>query len=294
MRTTTDTTNIPHRESTTTDRTGGKESPLSAVSWPAIFGGAITAVALSLILLILGTGLGLSSVSPWSFSGVSATTLTVMAVVWLIVMQAISSGVGGYLTGRLRTKWVGVHDDEVFFRDSAHGFLSWVVATVFTVAFLASAATSMVSGGVRAATSIASAAASGAGQAAVENMNDPTAYLVDSLFRSAQSNSDQDIRGETTRILMNSVARGEFSSADRAYLAQLVAARTGLTPTEASSRVDEIIAQVTTAKEKAKQEIDMARQAAARFSLFAFLSMLVGAFIASVAATIGGKHRDAY
>lgn len=50
---------------------------------------------------------------------------------------------GGYLAGRLRTKWTGVHNDEVYFRDTAHGFLSWSVALVVTAAFLASAATAL-------------------------------------------------------------------------------------------------------------------------------------------------------
>jgi hypothetical protein len=65
-------------------------------------------------------------------------------VLWLIVMQIISSSMGGYLAGRLRTKWANIHTDEVYFRDTAHGFLAWAVALVITAAFLASAATSMV------------------------------------------------------------------------------------------------------------------------------------------------------
>jgi hypothetical protein len=95
------------------------EASTSGVAWPAIIGGAFAAVALSLILLALGSGLGLASVSPWSNAGVSATTFTVMTAVWLIVVQWLASGLGGYLTGRLRTKWVGLHTHEVFF--SRHG-----------------------------------------------------------------------------------------------------------------------------------------------------------------------------
>ena len=116
----------------------------SGVSWGAVIGGAFVAAALYLILLALGAGFGLSSISPWSNAGASASTVGTVAIVWLIIVEIISSSLGGYLTGRLRTKWVLIHTDEVYFRDTANGFLAWAVALVITVAFLASAATSMV------------------------------------------------------------------------------------------------------------------------------------------------------
>ena len=96
------------------------ESATSAISWAAIIGGAFATAALSLILLALGSGFGLASVSPWPNSGASVTTFTAMTAIWLIIVQWVSSGLGGYLTGRLRTKWVGVHTHEVFFRDTAN------------------------------------------------------------------------------------------------------------------------------------------------------------------------------
>ena len=117
------------------------EAHSSGVSWAAVIGGAFVAAALSLILLALGAGLGLSSVSPWSNVGASASTISTAAIMWLILMQVISSSMGGYLAGRLRTKWASIHTDEVYFRDTAHGFLAWSVALVVTAAFLTSAAT---------------------------------------------------------------------------------------------------------------------------------------------------------
>ena len=122
------------------------EAHSSGVSWAAVIGGAFVAAALSLILLALGAGLGLSSVSPWSNVGASASTISAAAIVWLILMQVMSSSMGGYLAGRLRTKWANIHTDEVYFRDTAHGFLVWSVALVVTAAFLTSAATYMVVG----------------------------------------------------------------------------------------------------------------------------------------------------
>lgn len=198
------------------------ESSISAISWPAIFGGAFAAAAFSLILLALGSGFGLASVSPWSNAGASATTFTVMTAIWLIVVQWVSAGLGGYLTGRLRTKWVGVHTHEVFFRDTANGFLAWAVAAVIGAAVLASAVSSLLGGSTHAAATIASGAVAGTGQGTVQA--NPSAYLVDSLFRSDHPNAnagDQEIRAETGRILVTGIKNGDVPAGDRTYLAQL-------------------------------------------------------------------------
>ena len=106
------------------------ESSASAVEWAAIFGGALAALGVTAILLTLGPGLGLTTVSPWSFNNPSPTTFGTAAAIWLVVTQWLSSAFGGYLSGRLRTKWVGVRTDEVLFRDTAHGLLAWALATL--------------------------------------------------------------------------------------------------------------------------------------------------------------------
>src|SRR5450631_1442356 len=134
------------------------EAHSSGVSWAAVIGGAFVAAALSLILLALGAGLGLSSVSPWSNIGASASTIGTAAILWLILMQIVSSSMGGYLAGRLRSKWANIHTDEVYFRDTAHGFLAWAVALVITAAFLTPAASYMVGG---AASSVGAGIATG-------------------------------------------------------------------------------------------------------------------------------------
>lgn len=110
----------------------------SAVSWAAIFAGATGAAALSLLLLILGTGLGFSTVSPWAMDSTSTTRIGFTAILWLSFTQLAASGMGGYLAGRLRTRWAAVHTDEVYFRDTAHGFLTWAVASLLTVMVLTS------------------------------------------------------------------------------------------------------------------------------------------------------------
>jgi hypothetical protein len=264
------------------------ELSASAISWAAIIGGASAAVALSLILLALGSGFGLASVSPWPNSGASVTTFTVMTAIWLVVVQWISSGLGGYLTGRLRTKWVGVHTHEVFFR-----LLAWAVAAVIGAAVLASTASSLLSGGAHLVGTGASGAAEGASQAAVQE--NPLAYYVDSLFRSDHPDanaSGQDVRAETTRILATGIKNSDVPASDKTYLAQLVAARTGLSQADAEKRVDDVIAKVKAAETKARQVADATRKAGAYLSIYTGVTMLIGAFIAAVAAALGGRHRD--
>jgi hypothetical protein len=246
-------------------------------------GGAFVAAALSLILLALGVGLGLSSVSPWSNVGASASTIGTAAIVWLILIQVISSSMGGYLAGRLRTKWANIHTDEVYFRDTAHGFLAWAVALVVTAAFLTSAATYMVGG---AASSAAGGIATGV-QADGREL-DSNEYFVDTLFRSDSVKPDSNgasLHGEVGRILAKSLRQGDLPLADKSYLAKLVTARTGLSQTDAEKRVSDVFA-------GAQQAADTARQAIAHTLLWVFLALLIGAFCASFAATIGGRQRD--
>jgi hypothetical protein len=268
----------------------GNEASSSAVSWAAIFAGAFAALALTVVLTSLGAGLGLTAISAWPNSGASATAFTISAGIGLIVVQWLSSAFGGFITGRLRTKWAGVHTHEVFFRDTAHGFLSWALTTIVGTALLAAATTSIVGGGVRAA----STAAGGAAQAATSGVS---GYSVDSLFRSDHvdaSASNQDLAGQASRILANGVRNGDMPSGDRAYLAQLVAAKTGIPQADAQKRVDDTIASTQEAETKARQAAEAARKATATFAIFTALSMMIGAFVAAAAAAIGGNIRDKY
>jgi len=287
------------------DVSASTESSSTAVSWGPIIAGAFAASTLTFILMLLGSGLGLTMVSPWSGSGASITTFAVSTAIWLVIVQWLSSGVGGYLAGRLRTKWVGVHTDEVYFRDTAHGFLAWALATLLVVGILGSALSAALGTGVQAASTVASGAALGASAGASANADSATAdnatsYLVDSLFRpadparlaAATGDSDAAATGQASRILIASAASGEISADDRTYLAQLVAARTGLSEADAKARVDALVARVEDAKVKAKEAADAARKASATFALLGALSLVIGAFIASAAAAIGGRQRD--
>lgn len=289
----------------------------SAVSWGAIVAGAAAAAALSLILLILGTGFGLSSVSPWANDGVSAATFGVSTVVWLTVTQLLASGMGGYIAGRLRTRWVALHSDEVYFRDTAHGFLAWAVASLATAALLTSVIGSIVGTGVQAGasvvggvastvtTAVAAGAAAGADKPAADS--GPMGYFVDSLFRKPTPSATTDAAGvpapaaaaspaEVTRIFMNSLHGGALPADDVRYVGQLVAQRTGLSQQDAEKRVTDTYTGLQTklreAQTAAKEAADKARKASSYAALWLFISLLIGAFVASLAATFGGRHRD--
>lgn len=298
----------------------------SAISWGAIVAGAAAAASLSLILLIFGVGLGLSSVSPWARDGISAATLGVSTIVWLTLTQLLASAMGGYLAGRLRTRWAHVHTDEVYFRDTAHGFMAWAVATLATAALLTSVIGSIVSGGVQAGAQVVGGVASTASSAATsamtapraaqENTDGPLGYFIDSLFRrdatAAASSLGTDVSAagtetleratardtaEVGRIFMNVGLSGPLPAEDVRYVGQIVAQRTGLSQPDAEKRVADVYAkaqaQVRDAELAARDAADKARKASAYSALWLFVSLLVGAFVASLAATFGGRRRDA-
>ena len=310
----------------------------SAVSWGAIFAGAAGAAALSLILLILGTGLGLSSVSPYSGRGAGAATFGISTILWLTFTQLAASGMGGYLAGRLRTRWAAVHIDEVYFRDTAHGFLSWAVASVVTAAFLTSAVASIVGETAKVGTAVGGGAATAAvsaamppGGAASDNGDPagPMGYFIDSMFRGSgsagaaaapehvggETATTQGVQGvqdsaanapastgnragsgEVARIFAHSFQSGSLTPEDTQYVAKLIAQRTGMSPADAEKKVTatftQMQAKAKAAETAARDAADKARRAASLASLWLFVALLSGAFVASFSATIGGRQRD--
>jgi hypothetical protein len=257
----------------------------AAASWSAIFGGAFVAVSASLIIFAVGSGIGLASWSAWSSVGSTAKALTTNAAIWLVVSQWLSAALGGYIAGRLRARWVGTHTHEVFFRDTAHGLITWSVATVFVAAIFSAALWSAAGAGLQADSGLAGALAPNAEET----------YYADVLFRPAvdASPTPQPVpRAELHGIVANAAVAGQFPDTDRAYLAGLVAQRAGVPPAEAQKRVDLFIASVQEEENKARAAAEVARKDGELAALYVALSLLVGAFIASVSAALGGRLRD--
>jgi hypothetical protein len=339
----------------------GTESRFSGVSWGAIVAGGVASAAMALILMTLGAGLGLLSVSPWPNEGASAETVGIGVIIWSIIIEVAAFGLGGYLAGRLRTKWANIHGDEVYFRDTAHGFVTWALGTLVSIALITAAAShaarttadvgAAAVGGAGAAAAAAGSAMTagsdrgGGGAMAGPRGGNPMDYYVDLLFRPAgaapasgatgtngtttgstnggttngtttgttpapapaasmstppagQAGDENADRGQIMHIVATSFKDGNFTLApeDKTYIAQLIAQRTGMSQQDAEKRVDDTIAKakaaIDEATTKAKQAADTARKAGAALAMWSFVAMLIGAFVASYAATLGGRHRD--
>jgi hypothetical protein len=238
---------------------------------------------LTLVMLSFGAGVGFSVVSPLAHSGVSATTFEIGTGLYFIVMAMISSAVGGYLAGRLRIRWLGVQSSEVLFRDTAHGFLAWALASLLGAILLASPATSLLS-----------SATSGAVQSVGSSQSaGPMDGYVDMLLRpdnptaeTASAANAGPTRQELARLLTRDFRNGaEPSAADRTYLGKVVAARTGLSQADADKRVNDVLTQI-------KSDLEKARKAAEHLAIWLTLSLFIGAFSAALAATEGGGLRD--
>jgi hypothetical protein len=316
------------------------ESRFSGVSWGAIVAGGIAAAAMALLLMALGAGLGLIAVSPWPDQGASAETVGIGVIVWSIIIEVAAFGLGGYLAGRLRTKWANLHGDEVYFRDTAHGFVTWALGTLVSICLVSGAAGQVARTTAEVGGTVGTAAVAGAGAVAANGPNmaagarmrgNPMDYYVDLLFRPAnapgaatggtattpaptnitpgtipmngQANGEAandlgPVRAEITHIAAASFKDGtlNLSAPDRSYIAQRIAERTGLSQADAEKRVDDVVGQAKAAfsdmAEKAKQAADAARKTGAALAMWSVIAMLIGAFVASYAATIGGRHRD--
>lgn len=317
-----DSTNISSQE-TARHLPAAAVNSASAVSWGAIFAGAAAAASLALMLLMLGAGLGLTSISPWENQGLAAGSVGIAAIAWLTFTQIVASGMGGYLAGRLRTKWVDTHSNEIYFRDTAHGFLTWAVALLVSAVLLTTTISSLIGGSAKVIGSVAG----GATATAVNNAGGGSSmlskssmeYFTRSLFRASgttpagNSNaSGNDVMAmnqpvppksespaqlaEVTGIFANSIYSGALPPDDLTYVAQLVSQNTGLSQQEAEQRVqavyDKAQANLKEAKDKAQQAADAARKTTSYVTLWSFISLLIGAFVASLCATYGGRQRD--
>ena len=272
----------------------------SAVAWGAIIAGAVVAVVTSMVLLVLGSGLGFVAASPWTADADTTKAIGIGAIVWLVVMQLVSAALGGFVGGRLRTRW-SASTDEVFFRDTAHGLLVWAVATLVTATLFTSAATSAISGAARAgaAGALATQADDPTGAPAGAGLSMRNQYHADLMLRSDQPAAGPESaqsRAELARLIGINAMQDSMSRTDSAYMAQMVATRTGLSSAEAEKRVNDVMAQArqqfAQQEQKLRAAADQARKAVAHISLWMVVSLFVGAFVAAYTGTVGGRMRD--
>lgn len=275
-----------------------------SISFSAIFCGALAAVSASIVLSFVGSGLGLAFMSPWAGGEMSLEKFTVKMAIWMVVLQWISAAFGGYMAGRLRPKLDSIRTHESFFRDTAHGFLAWAVATIFVAVLVTGTAASLGAAGAKAGAAVTAGAAAGMASAAANNAQanqannggmPDLAYPVDRLFRSLSGDqTPQEVRAEAAGIFMRGLTTEGISPEDHAYLVQIVAREANLSPAEAQIRVDATLLDLTALRNTALDKAEKARKAASAFSFFTAISLVIGAFIAAVSACCGGcLRRDA-
>lgn len=273
-------------ESTTTDRDNS-----SYVDWPAIIAGIVLASAISLVLISFGSAVGLNFLDFGYGDGPNPIFVGIAAATWFLWVQISSFMAGGYLTGRLRRRYFDANEDESDLRDGAHGLLVWagaaILGTVIAVGGIGAAANAVGSAAAT-ATTAASNVAEGTADAV-----DPNAYFIDTMFRSTQPVDAEAARGEAGRIFAQAaLGDGTVADADRTYLANVVAANTGIAPDEAQARVDAAITSVEQARQDALEAARVARNTAIIGAFLLAASLLVSAIGAFWAAQKGGNHRD--
>jgi hypothetical protein len=255
--------------------------PAPYVDWGSVVAGAIAAAAVSSVLMAFGTGIGLSTASPSVTWRDTSSALALLSGIWILLVALGSFALGGYLAGRMRSRWADAAADEIEFRDGTHGFIVWGLAIIIGV-FL----------GVAAA-NVAASLASRAGGATPPSRSASTvqpflALELDRLFRSDRrppEGTDAETRAEAARIISAGLGRRDIAAGDRAYLARLVSQRTGLNQPDADRRTSEVIAQ-------AKDAVSRVRRSAVIIAFMIAASLAVGAAAAWLAAITGGRHRD--
>jgi hypothetical protein len=270
------------------------------LEWGPVLAGAIAAAAISFLLLTFGSAIGLSLTSPWPNTGARLWVVALAVGWWTVVVQIGSFAAGGYLAGRMRSRWGESETDEGQFRDSAHGFMVWAVGVLIGGLLLAWTAGAAIQTATQATATVAGGAASGATAASALQ---PTDYAVDLLLRGESGTAspaaklpgqrdDSTLRAEAGRIFAASIRNQEFSARDRDYLAGVVRERTGLPEAEAQRRVDAAMIEARDLEIKARQQADNARRAGVIAGLIAAVSLLIGCVAACMAASLGGRHRD--
>jgi hypothetical protein len=260
----------------------------SYVDWSAIIAGIVLASAISVVLISFGSAVGLNFLDFGYRSGANPIVVAIAAASWFLWVQISSFMAGGYLTGRLRRRHHDATEDEVDLRDGAHGLLVWAGAALLGTVI----AVGSVGAAANAVGSTVATVATTAGNATDINI-DPNAYFVDTLFRSERGVDATTARAEAGRIFAQAtLTDAPVSADDRAYLANIVAANTGLAPDEANARVESVMVAVDDAKAKAVTAARTARNTAIIGAFLIAASLLASAVGAFWAAQKGGNHRD--
>ena len=291
------------------------------LEWAPVIAGAMGAAAISLVFFTFGSALGLSAVSPYPYSGLSATTFFIVAAIFAALVQVGSLAAGGYLAGRIRTPWAAGVEGERHFRDGTYGFVVWALALLIGAAIAVSGVGGVLKTAVQTTTTVGAGAAAAAGPSIARQVSmDPSDMAIDLLLRPAAGmarpagapaapaampaadsamarmdtarESREELREPLTRVFTGTLRDGTLSAPNRTYLATVVSRQTGLPLAEAEKRVDEAYAEAKNAEQKARAVADKARKTAAIAAFLAAATLLIGCAAACGGAAMGGRHRD--
>jgi len=246
------------------------------VQWRPVVVGALTATALSSILITFGAavGLGVSSSAPtWRDA---SWALWLLSGIYLVFQALISFGCGGYIAGRTQAPIDLTDTEEIERRDGFHGIAAWALAVLL---------------GALLAALIGMAASRPSALATPPSATEPSilSYEIDQLFRAGRNRpANVDLtpsRAEAGRILLTSSSHNGVTTDDRSYLSQIVSAATGLTGTDAERRVDNVISD-------SKKTISRARASTIILAFSIATALLLAAAAAWAGAQAGGRHRD--
>lgn len=252
-------------------------SDVLGLSWTPIVAGAIVASSISFVLLTFGSGIGLAVISPSATWRDTSSLLAVLGGLWLLLTSLASFALGGYLAGAFRPTVRDATAPTMEFRDGIHGLVVWGLAVLIGAALAF-------------AMPRTSALRSGGAVPTASNAESFLAFELDRLLRSdrkpdAAEVNDPELRAEAARIIFSGLGRTEITSDDRRYLVRAVMTRAGVAQPEAEARVDRTFAASKTA-------VSRARRGAVILAFMIGASLMIGAAVAWLAATAGGKHRD--
>jgi hypothetical protein len=268
------------------------------LSWGAIFAGVVIAVAVQLVLGILGAGIGLTMVDPVEGTTPGAAGFGIGAGIYWLITTVLALGAGGFAAARV----AGVHER---FDALVHGLVVWGVTLILTLYLLTSAVGGIIGGAFRTVGSVAGAAgatvsaaapkaASLAGIDESDVRSEAAAYLSDAPTDPAQMTPEQ-AQKEIARELPALARGGNDGRQAESRIVDIVAAQRKISRPEAQAQVTRAKQQFVQTKNDtvatAKSATDAAAGAAAGTSFVLVLALLVGAAASGFGATAATRRR---
>ncbi|HEX8445366.1 MAG TPA: hypothetical protein VF649_02020 [Sphingomonas sp.] len=271
---------------------------ITRLSWGSIFAGVVIAVAVQLVLGILGAGIGLTMVDPVEGTTPGAAGFGIGAGIYWLITTIIALGAGGYAAARV----AGAHDR---FDALVHGLVVWGVTLILTLYLLTSAVGGIIGGAFRTVGAVAGAAGSTVAAAAPaaasvagldqnEVRSQAAAYLSDAPSDPAQMTAEQ-AQKEIARELPALARGGADARQAEGRIVDIVAAQRKISRPEAQAQVARAKQQFIQTKNEtiatAKSATDQAAGAAAGTSFVLVLALLIGAAASGLGATAATRRR---